>query len=77
MPMALRYRSVYSRTPKPPQGRIQVPLRGVPVANVEDSVSFEQEEWLRVTRSSVGEAIVATDRTGSVAFMNPAAQARI
>src|SRR5882724_922038 len=34
----------------------------------------EQSEWLAVTLSSIGDAVVATDLNGSVTFMNPAAE---
>lgn len=31
---------------------------------------FAQREWFRVTLSSIGDAVIATDRTGAVTFMN-------
>ena len=34
----------------------------------------EQREWLRVTLSSIGDAVIATDAEGRVSFMNPAAE---
>ena len=34
----------------------------------------EQQEWLRVTLGSVGDAVIATDPAGRVAFLNTAAQ---
>jgi PAS domain S-box-containing protein len=34
----------------------------------------EQREWLRVTLSSVGDAVIATDREGKVTFMNPVSE---
>jgi PAS domain S-box-containing protein len=34
----------------------------------------EQREWLRVTLSSIGEAVIATDIDGRVTFMNPVAE---
>ena len=34
----------------------------------------EQQEWLRVTLGSVGDAVIATDPAGRVAFLNPVAQ---
>ncbi len=37
--------------------------------------SHERFEWLRVTLSSIGDAVIATDADGGVTFMNPAAQA--
>jgi len=35
----------------------------------------ESEEWFRVTLSSIGDAVIATDRSGKVAFLNPVAEA--
>ncbi|MBV8317624.1 MAG: PAS domain S-box protein, partial [Planctomycetaceae bacterium] len=34
----------------------------------------DQREWLRVTLASIGDAVIATDREGKVAFMNRAAE---
>lgn len=34
----------------------------------------DQKEWLRVTLSSIGDAVIATDVQGRVAFMNPVAE---
>jgi len=34
----------------------------------------EQKEWLRVTLSSIGDAVIATDVEGRVVFMNPVAE---
>ena len=34
----------------------------------------EQREWLRVTLSSIGDAVVTTDTEGSVTFLNPVAE---
>ncbi len=34
----------------------------------------EQQEWLRVTLSSIGDAVIATDTEGRVRFMNPKAE---
>ncbi len=34
----------------------------------------EQREWLRVTLSSIGDAIITTDREGRVAYLNPVAE---
>ncbi|TAK06218.1 PAS domain S-box protein [bacterium] len=34
----------------------------------------QQREWLEVTLSSIGDAVIATDTNGAVIFMNPVAQ---
>lgn len=34
---------------------------------------LDQREWLRVTLSSIGDAVLATDTAGNVAFLNPVA----
>jgi PAS domain S-box-containing protein len=34
----------------------------------------EQQEWLRVTLSSIGDAVITTDTKGCVTFLNPVAQ---
>ena len=34
----------------------------------------EQREWLRVTLSSIGDAVITTDLNGGVTFLNPVAQ---
>lgn len=34
----------------------------------------EQREWLRVTLSSIGDAVIATDTKGIIAFLNPVAE---
>jgi len=34
----------------------------------------EQREWLRVTLSSIGDAVITTDISGNVTFLNPVAQ---
>ncbi|MHC5539002.1 PAS domain-containing hybrid sensor histidine kinase/response regulator [Singulisphaera rosea] len=41
---------------------------------VEDELR-EQKEWLGVTLSSIGDAVIATDTEGRIIFMNPVAQA--
>jgi PAS domain S-box-containing protein len=37
----------------------------------------EQRNWLRVTLSSIGDAVIATDNAGRVSFLNPVAEALI
>ena len=40
-----------------------------------DRVVRDQREWLRVTLSSIGDAVIATDLKGKVTFINPTAEA--
>jgi PAS domain S-box-containing protein len=35
---------------------------------------LEREEWFRVTLTSLGDAVIATDRNGSVTYVNPLAE---
>ncbi len=35
----------------------------------------DQREWLRVTLRSIGDAVIATDAAGQVAYINPVAEA--
>jgi PAS domain S-box-containing protein len=35
---------------------------------------YEQRQWLQVTLSSIGDAVITTDRAGNVTFLNPVAQ---
>lgn len=35
----------------------------------------EREEWFRITLTSIGDAVIVTDRTGRVSFLNPVAEA--
>ena len=35
---------------------------------------LEQQEWLRVTLASIGDAVIATDTQGRVTFLNPVAE---
>ena len=34
----------------------------------------EQREWLRITLTSIGDAVIATDTTGRITFLNPVAE---
>jgi PAS domain S-box-containing protein len=40
-----------------------------------DQALQRQKQWLQVTLSSIGDAVIATDAKGSVTFMNPMAEA--
>src|SRR5216117_3296589 len=35
---------------------------------------YEQRQWLRVTLSSIGDAVITTDTKGSVTYLNPVAE---
>jgi PAS domain S-box-containing protein len=39
-----------------------------------EAVLREQREWLHVTLTSIGDAVIATDAAGRVAFLNPVAE---
>ena len=39
-----------------------------------DEMLHEQREWLRVTLSSIGDAVITTDNDGKVTFLNPVAE---
>ena len=41
---------------------------------VNKAALHEQRDWLRVTLSSIGDAVITTDREGQVAFLNPVAE---
>jgi PAS domain S-box-containing protein len=43
-------------------------------AEENNAALHEQREWLRVTLSSIGDAVIATDTDGRKTFMNPVAQ---
>ena len=50
-----------------PQGQ---PLK----PNLSDKALHEQQDWLRVTLSSIGDAVITTDASRNVTFLNPVAQ---
>jgi PAS domain-containing protein len=35
---------------------------------------YEQRQWLQVTLSSIGDAVITTDAEGNITFLNPVAQ---
>ena len=45
-----------------------------PKPNLSDKALDEQQEWLRVTLSSIGDAVITTDASGNVTFLNPVAE---
>ncbi|MEX0613704.1 MAG: hypothetical protein WD738_08570 [Pirellulales bacterium] len=36
-----------------------------------DETTHDQREWLRVTFSSIGDAVITTDTQGAVSFLTP------
>jgi PAS domain S-box-containing protein len=76
-----RYRRVYSvrRTPLwDAQGNVvgagEVAFDITGQVQAEEALR-EQREWLRVTLSSIGDGVIATDRGGQITFLNPVAAA--
>jgi|SRR5580704_6334691 len=51
------------------------PQGGPPQPNDLEEALHEQREWLQVTLSGIGDAVISTDVRGNVTFMNPVAQA--
>jgi len=45
-----------------------------PTPQKSDEAFYEEREWLRVTLSSIGDAILTTDSEGRVKFLNPVAE---
>ncbi len=46
----------------------------MPGPNQETELLHEQREWLRVTLTSIGDAVITTDTKGFVTFLNPVAR---
>jgi PAS domain S-box-containing protein len=44
------------------------------VSQPQEETLYEHKEWLRVTLSSIGDAVITTDTQGRVTFLNPVAQ---
>jgi PAS domain S-box-containing protein len=53
------------------------PQRQPPEPNLSDEALHEQQDWLRVTLSSIGDAVITTDAKGNVTFLNPVAESLI
>ena len=47
--------------------------RDLDLRNLRARELFEHREWLRVTLSSIGDALITTDRNGAITFVNPVA----
>jgi PAS domain S-box-containing protein len=47
---------------------------GITQARQPEEALHEQQEWLRVTLASIGDAVITTDTKGFVTFLNPVAQ---
>jgi PAS domain S-box-containing protein len=50
------------------------PQRQPPEPNLSDKALHEQQDWLRVTLSSIGDAVITADASGNVTFLNTVAQ---
>ncbi|HEY3275318.1 MAG TPA: MASE3 domain-containing protein [Syntrophorhabdaceae bacterium] len=53
---------------------VQVVFRDVTERREAEVELARQREWLRVTLTSIGDAVIAADRAGKVTFINPAAE---
>src|SRR5215813_865884 len=49
-------------------------IRDVTARNRAEEALRQQREWLHVTLSSIGDAVIATDTNGAVTFLNPVAE---
>ncbi len=49
-------------------------LRGIEMREKHAAEMRAREQWLRVTLTSIGDAVIATDQSGSVTFLNPVAE---
>src|SRR5262249_19146311 len=49
-------------------------MRGLTERQRNQAAIGEQREWLRITLSSIGDAVIATDAFGRVRFLNPLAE---
>ncbi len=50
-------------------------MRGLTERKHNEAAIGEQREWLQITLSSIGDAVIATDASGRVRFLNPVAEA--
>ncbi|HKQ74349.1 MAG TPA: ATP-binding protein [Blastocatellia bacterium] len=49
-------------------------MRGLSERQRNEAAIGEQREWLQITLSSIGDAVIATDASGRVRFLNPVAE---
>jgi len=50
-------------------------MRGLAERRRNESAIREQQEWLQITLSSIGDAVIATNERGHIRFLNPVAEA--
>ena len=50
-----------------------IAIRTADLSQANESLG-QQREWLRITLSSIGDAVLATDTTGHITFLNPVAE---
>ncbi len=49
-------------------------MRGLMVRQRNEAAIHDQREWLQIALSSIGDAVIATDASGRVRFLNPVAE---
>ncbi len=53
--------------------KVQMVLRDVTQRKLAEAALRDHREWLRVTLTSIGDAVLATDAAGKITFLNPVA----